>query len=289
MVRTSSYLRTREKVPAAFSVYTCVAVDHIASDERVANVAGRVAFAESMFEDGGGGERFAVPEVFVCNVQVSSVMPSVLFPAADGRGHNIVSYYTLSPRARSILRAMESGGTVQEGDEDARGALTLWRKWCERAEGEAEWRGRFKLIAQSDDLAAAGFPAIFLGYNGKPVLIRRAGTVDRGEATVLREEDGGGGSAGASQPPTVSYISFSINLHSFPYLAKSALLLLLNSFIPRLQLDLAFVVEGREEEELPEALVGAVRLGRPSVGQAVEGEDFFGEGRRGGVGQPGEN
>lgn len=42
--------------------------------------------------------------------------------------------------------------------------------------------GRFKTIFQADNLVEAGFPSVFANWNGKPMLIKRAGTIFGGQA-----------------------------------------------------------------------------------------------------------
>ena len=56
---------------------------------------------------------------------------------------------------------------------------------------------------------------------------------------------------------------------------------LIKSFESRINtfdFELGYLVEGREEEELPEGLIGCVRCDRPEFERAMGAEEFFGSG-----------
>jgi len=56
------------------------------------------------------------------------------------------------------------------------------------------------------------------------------------------------------------------------YIAKNAIALLQSDFFPQLIVDIGFVIEGRTDSTLPEALIGGIRLLKPRVCDAVKEE-----------------
>ena len=60
------------------------------------------------------------------------------------------------------------------------------------------------------------------------------------------------------------------NSHRFAFLAKKGLRFLQHKF-PDMILEVAFLIESRAEEELPEQLLGVCRLNHPDYEKAAEG------------------
>ena len=81
------------------------------------------------------------------------------------------------------------------------------------------------------------YPSFVTAYNGKPVLIRSTGLVTKG----------------------VNYIEIDINVHNFGTLARKGMEVMFENF-SEMVIDLGFTIEGRLDEELPEALLGKVTL-----------------------------
>ena len=88
-------------------------------------------------------------------------------------------------------------------------------------------------------------PNIIVQYNAKPVLIRRTSTVFRGS----------------------NYIEVDIHVHKFANIAKQSIHLI-SSRCGLMYMMIGFVIEGRENSELPETLFGCVAVNKPQEEQA---------------------
>jgi hypothetical protein len=124
-------------------------------------------------------------------------------------------------------------------------AVKLFAQYCERAEKEKDFRGRFKVINSCSNIEEMGLPNAITAYNAKPVLIRRTGTIFRGS----------------------NYIEKDIHVHKFANLARQSIHLL-SSRCGLMYMQIGFVIEGRSDDELPEVLIGCVAINKPQEDQA---------------------
>ena len=85
-----------------------------------------------------------------------------------------------------------------------------------------------------------GIPSVIESYNGKPILIRKTGTIFRGE----------------------NYLEKDIHVHKFANMAKQSIFVL-SSRCSKLFMQIGFVIEGRENNELPETLFACVGINLP--------------------------
>jgi hypothetical protein len=90
-----------------------------------------------------------------------------------------------------------------------------------------------------------GFSSLIVSYNAKPVVIRRTGTLFRGP----------------------NYLEFDIHVHKFDYVAKQGIYQI-SSLCGNMYMQVGFVIEGREDKELPEILFGCVAVNRPQEDRA---------------------
>ena len=145
------------------------------------------------------GPRLPIPSVFIVNVQIAREKPSLLYPTTDGKGYNMCCYFRPSARTLDVLSRLGTGARQKEEDVDAAKAVRLWMEWCRTADTDPTMKSRFKMVSQAENLVEAGFPSAFAGWNGKPLLIKRAGTIHEGVA------EGGG-----------DYLEFDVCMHKFP-------------------------------------------------------------------------
>lgn len=94
-----------------------------------------------------------------------------------------------------------------------------------------------------------GVPNVIMSYNAKPVLIRRTGSIFRGTGDC-------------------KYLEIDIHVHKFANLAKKSIHAL-SSRCSLMYMQIGFVVEGREDDELPETLFACVGVNRPEEDQVV--------------------
>jgi hypothetical protein len=88
-------------------------------------------------------------------------------------------------------------------------------------------------------------PSAVTSWNAKPVLIRRTGTIYKGP----------------------NYLEMDIHVHKFANLAKQSIFLI-SSRCGLMYMQIGFVVESRENDELPETLFACVGVNKPQEDRA---------------------
>ena len=77
--------------------------------------------------------------------------------------------------------------------------------------------------------------------------------------------------------PDLNAMEFDISLHPFPYLFKQAMAYLKDNYFDKAIATFGFVIEGRNDDELPEVVIGAMQICYPSPEYVVRDNDFFGK------------
>jgi len=74
-----------------------------------------------------------------------------------------------------------------------------------------------------------------------------------------------------------SVMEFDLSLHPFPYLFKQGMTYLKDHYFPKMLMTFSFVIEGRDDDELPEVLIGdGLQLCYPDPSEILQAEDVFG-------------
>ena len=102
-------------------------------------------------------------------------------------------------------------------------------------------------MAQVHDIGKLGLPGFIEKYNGKPTLITKSGTFTTGPG----------------------YAEMDINVHRFGFPAKRGLYHLQEKFKDMI-CEVGFTIEGRDDSELPEVMLGIAKLNRLDVKKAHE-------------------
>jgi len=181
----------------------------------------------------------AVPATFVVTVSL---------PMPEGDTLVNVLVFSMADELRQELDWMrqEKGkgtkaGERKEGEEKGgltvRPATRLLVRWFNEAQNNFKMRSRFKTMAVLEKIETLGLGSFINSFNGKPTLISKSGTFTRHE----------------------NYVEMAINVHKFSYIARQALYRLIPKF-QQFVVNLGFTIEGREDEELPEVLLGGCRL-----------------------------
>ncbi|CAM9278400.1 unnamed protein product [Chrysoparadoxa australica] len=241
-IRGKAYMADRKKVEAAGPMYEMAGMDLVTSERRLPHVTERVclkAMASSLPTLPAGAD--VVPPLLIVNVQLPTTAPSLLSNGSDGPGLQLVLYYRLTAESAA---ALEEPGTASE-------ALRLWLTYCASWAEDDICKGRLKVVAIVANMDELGLPGFITKYNGKPVLINRSGSYIKGQTTSASGEE-------------VSYLEMGINVHAFSFIAKKGLNTLLDRF-PEMVLHIGFVIEGRDEVELPEAMLACTTLNNPPV------------------------
>lgn len=177
-----------------------------------------------------------VPPLFIVQLQIPSEPPRSLFTSSDnGPGWALVMYFRVTEETCRELADLSTASP----------AVRLFAEWCRLAPTDAAMRGRFKVINQCSNMEQLGFSSVLVSYNGKPVLIRRTGSLFRGE----------------------NYLEFNVHVHKFDTFAKQGIYQI-SSLCGNMAMQVGFVIEGRDDSELPETLFAAVAVNRPQEDKA---------------------
>jgi len=266
MVRGCGYKTNKTKVPCPQSLYKCVELDVFESKKRVPDMAGRVVLPKVSFENDDGPKTWNAPDIFVITVALPTDTPKLYGGSTDnGGGYTITMYCVMRQETRDILRRVTADGynpsmepTGGDPNTSMVNAARLFDEWCRRAPSDDNWMARFKVVPQGNNLAEIGLPAWIANYNGKPFLIKRPGTT----GFLYRH-------------PDKSCMEFDVSLHPFPYLAKQGICYMKEGFFKKILATLAFCIEGRTDDELPECLIGLYQLCYPDPIHAIQAEEFF--------------
>mmetsp|Transcript_15481 Transcript_15481/g.31891 ORF Transcript_15481/g.31891 Transcript_15481/m.31891 type:complete len:581 (+) Transcript_15481:142-1884(+) len=218
-----NYKRTGKKEPSKQALFDLYAMDLIRAEERTKE--SRDIFETPVIPgitDQPTGHPH-IPPMIIINCGMPSTEPSLFSSTDDGPSFVTVFYFVISEDTKRQLQDLKTASP----------AVRLLGEWCRRAENEPNFRGRFKAMCILDEIEKLGLPNPIPSYNGKPVLINKSGAFFRREG----------------------YIEHTINVHLFAYLAKKALYSIQPKF-PNMRLNVGFVIEGRDDDELPECMLG---------------------------------
>jgi len=264
-VRSHGYLSTKKKISCPGELYECIAVDCFASNARFTDIAARVKLPDVSFDDGDSPKTWQSPDIFIASLAIPTEAPRFGQSTDDGPGVTVVGYFKMKEETRAILRRVTAPGYDPSSDESESdidvqkrtvNGVRLWEQYCIQAPSDPTFQARFKLIP-SANLEELGCPAYISKYNGKPVLIKR------NQVTGFFTEY-----------PSLNAMSFEISFHPFPYLFKQAMAYLKDYFDSTVG-TFGFVIEGRNDDELPEVMIGAMQLCYPGPSLICRGEDFF--------------
>jgi hypothetical protein len=234
-----NYKRNKAKAPSPYPFYEPVGFDFLKCKSRIDNIGSKVKIPEEWLDT--APNLMNLPPIFIVNTQLPSEFSSPFFgEVTDGDGWSLVSYFRLSDMA---ITAMESPETIPP-------ALILLQKYCNEApiafakhgiSSSNPWPGRFKVSLRIENIENYGLPSFIAQYNAKPVLIRSTGFVHRAD----------------------QYIEMDINVHKFHSLPKKALQVMFNRF-ETMVISMGFCIESREDEEMPETLLGCASINKPN-------------------------
>eukprot|EP00638_Chattonella_subsalsa_P005162 CAMPEP_0117750820 /NCGR_PEP_ID=MMETSP0947-20121206/10607_1 /TAXON_ID=44440 /ORGANISM="Chattonella subsalsa, Strain CCMP2191" /LENGTH=418 /DNA_ID=CAMNT_0005569083 /DNA_START=147 /DNA_END=1406 /DNA_ORIENTATION=- len=185
-----------------------------------------------------------VPSVFVVNCQIPYDTPIMFNKSTnyDGACTQIVFHFGITEECRDWLADYEQSrteGKEAEDDSQIPPALKLLVEWCKRAEEDFDYRARFKAMAMIDNMDDLELPSLVQRYNGKPALITYSGTLSRGD----------------------DFLEMDINVHKFAYIARKGLDYVKDK-LERGLIRVGFTIEAREEEHLPEQMLGCAFVKR---------------------------
>ena len=244
-----NYKKTGAKEPSGPSLYEIVAMDMYYSIERIENIGSKVKLPEEWTNMETNHPD--VPPLLIVNgqvpeVSVGSTLGSLLVHKDEGPGWNYIIYYRLKEHVAMELKDPSSASP----------AVKLLLEWLQKAhvddaytESNSEWFGRFKIIPIVDNIDTLNLPGFIAGYNAKPALIARCGKVHKSE----------------------KYWGFDANTHAFGAAARSAIGIM---DLRTMVMQWGQCLESREDDEMPEVLLGCSYFSRADPDLAVVWQDW---------------
>jgi len=223
------YNKNRKKEPSAPALYDVHCIDVIYSETSLKHASDAFKMPEIPgITDIDTGHPY-VPPMMILNIWLPANGPSILTKEIDGPTYCVIAYAVITEKTLEALKDFENASP----------AVKLFAKWCEKAETEYAYRSRFKLMGHLENIEKLGMPSSFSKFNGKPALVRKSGTFTRSS----------------------NYIQLSVNLRVWSFFARKGV----HHYQPKMKdfmMNIGVTVESREEDELPEVLIGGARIMR---------------------------
>lgn len=225
-----------KKAPSAAPLFDCVGMDLLHSPKKLEHVMSKMKIPDKL----KGTYICGVPTVLVINIMTPAYMK--LRGPFDGEGMNTVMYFVMNKRGREQMETDSCPGVV------------LFKKFIEKWK-TGNYHARLKCIpfvANPKDLQLGSFLSKFMKvYNRKPWL-----TGPKFHTFYEEKEKG--------------YLEVDVDIHRFCMVARKVSKKAMD-VVEKMITDVSFVVQGEQDEELPEQVLGAVRINRvnPSLAQRV--------------------
>ena len=305
-LRGPDYLTSKKKIPCVAQLYSLEHVDAIETTSGfLPNMSSRVNLP-SLPQN--SNKKYIAPDRLVISLSIPSKVPKIGLSSSSSdkeQGIIITMYYVMKNWTREVLNqhyssnsdSSEENGTmtnninttaqsnnskndntsnihennptktnypINENMKDqrsqmqsGRNAALLWEHWCQRAPNDPKEQARFKVIIDAPNLRSLGVPSWICKYNGKPLLIKRTGVT--GHLFFNK-----------------NCIEYDVTFFPFPYMFKQAITYLKEHYFEQLLINFAFLIEGRDESELPECLLGDVlQLCYADPNCVIPDNDFF--------------
>jgi len=203
-----NYSYNKKKAPSGSSLYEVVACRAFKSSQRTpltTMVDNMPLPYEELFPDGCVPDIFdeRIPHFIILVFELPYKSPNILYPKTDGKGGEIIFYLRPTKRFLEESNALAVKSTNLTRDNHVSASTQLFTSWCEKAETNSDWSGRFKVITFMKSLEKFSFANLLRPYNGKPVLISKSGLVRRG-----------------TTPEGFRFLEFGVNVHQWCYLFK---------------------------------------------------------------------
>jgi len=227
------YKRNGYKKPSEGSFYEIAAVDTFRAKEKklLSDIGNKVDLLGLLDDGKESGWVHGLPRIWIVVLQVPAYAPSVLASVHDGDGFALCFYFKLSKKG-------------EEEAKEGKGCVKVMKKFLEQPlditdadRGPHQWKNMVRL-ANSEDLHLGWVLQSYVTkYNAKPFLSRNCKSYYKGE----------------------SHFEVDVDIHRFNYVSRQGMFSL-RSYLKQLTLDIGFVVQCEADDELPEKLLGCVRL-----------------------------
>lgn len=238
-VRSSHYLKTRQKTSCEGAFYDVISVDMFSFEQKKNHIAKNVVLPYDPYKRTDAEKKalreWGIPPLLVINMQMP-MYQATLFGNTDGLGHSLVYY--------CVLKEGFNPDTFGH-----KAAVGLLQRIIQngREHNSEPTRTRLKIIPRVvnvDEFAEKGplskaEKKLLTTYNEKPILTRPQHKFYSGP----------------------NYFEIDFDLHSYAFIARKAL----GSMMPRIHhvvFENAFLIQGNRQEELPEYMLACLRLHR---------------------------
>ncbi|EGZ07681.1 hypothetical protein PHYSODRAFT_528193, partial [Phytophthora sojae] len=229
-VRSAEYKRSRKKEPSSAALFEFLGADLVRTDSKLDLISQRVEFPPEHENS----------RLFIINAQLPSYGPSMWGDGSyDGPGYSLALYWKIPDE---ISEELKNPTTT---------TLKLFKRFLEAGD-DTSLTDRFKVIAQVTNQDECGITGVakklLVSHNATPVLTRP-------QHRIYHFRDGS--------------TEIVVDVHAFSYIARRGIHSLIDK-TSKLVIDVAFVIQGETEEELPERVLGCCRLDRVNVQKAVD-------------------
>ncbi|ETV92209.1 hypothetical protein H310_13442 [Aphanomyces invadans] len=229
-VRSKEYKKSKKKEPSQAALLDFVGVDVVRTDGKIDCIAEHVHIPATL----------ANTRLFILHAQMPLYAPSLFHSSYDGPGASLIMYWSIPPAIEEALQSPEIP------------AMQLLQRFLEASTSSGDPTAildRFKVIAQvvnEHDCGVAGYTKKLLTKNNAtPVLTRPQHRIYH----------------------TPTYTEVDVDVHIFSLVARTGIHALIDKTASML-IDVAFVLQGESEAELPEQILGVCRLVRIDLAKA---------------------
>mmetsp|Transcript_22228 Transcript_22228/g.56773 ORF Transcript_22228/g.56773 Transcript_22228/m.56773 type:complete len:349 (+) Transcript_22228:79-1125(+) len=225
-----NYKKNGKKAHSKPHMYEPVSIDFFKRESILSHVSEHLTLPPP--PDGAVTNESGVPRRLVINLVVPIEPPPLLRSNTDGACYQIVCVFAA---ASDVLKAWQ---------DEASPAAKLFARFVQNAPegllpetGDLDIKERIKIIPWIENAKEVGLPGWLEGYNGKPALLTKSGSIHRGD----------------------DYLEITMNLFRFGFLTRKGM----HHLTPTLgifQLHCALTIEGREDDELDERAILACNV-----------------------------
>jgi len=224
------YKKNKAKGPTKTALFRTIGVDMFESDKKLMNVAGKFVLPFDKAVSSETIKDLGLPRILIVNFQLPR--PSALaYSSADGPGFNLPMYYTPSDYLVQACRDKLAGKPVEA-------AVNLLLKWFTESPLDQTWKERLKLIAFILNPDSCGMPGWTQKFNGKPVMIRKSGVITK----------------------TNDVFEIDIDIRLWGIMSRQGVSALIPGPLKKMDFIVSFVIQGDENDELPERAMVATQF-----------------------------
>mmetsp|Transcript_58366 Transcript_58366/g.52579 ORF Transcript_58366/g.52579 Transcript_58366/m.52579 type:complete len:493 (+) Transcript_58366:199-1677(+) len=237
-----------QKAPSRKALYTVFALDAYKLPNKINKITKYINVDKyiKQYKVPYDKDKYPLPPIFVLNCMVPNYPPELMGGKVDGEGYQIIMYARLSDEVQELLdRYSQDPDNIQLSP-----SVDLLRRFIQsdlEDRTNNPLRNRFKCIARimNPNHTDFGFLAnrLVRRYNGRPFLARTSST--------FYHEPG-------------KYFAADIDAHIFGYPARQGLSYVKGTIQTAIY-DVAFVIEGHTNEELPEQILACCRISKMGV------------------------